>query len=67
MTALGQPISFQTATASRVGDLAATLNNAITLGANSVELPGGYESLGTPASFASTTLRSGRPYRRLKP
>ena len=56
MTALGQPISFQTATASRVGDLAATLNNAITLGANSVELPGGYESLGTPASFASTTL-----------
>ncbi len=56
MTALGQPISFQTATASRVGDLAATLNNAITLGASSVELPGGYESLGTPSSFASTTL-----------
>jgi hypothetical protein len=55
MTALGQPIAFQTATASRVGDLSATLTDAITLGANSVELPGGYESLGTPASFASTT------------
>ena len=55
MHALGQPISFQTATAARVGNLAATLNDAIALGANSVELPGGYETLGTPSSFASTT------------
>jgi len=55
MNTLGQPISFQTATAARVGDLSATLDYAITLGASSVELPGGYESLGTPSSFASTT------------
>jgi hypothetical protein len=55
MQALGHPISFQTATAARVGNLSGTLNYAITLGASSVELPGGYETLGTPSSFASTT------------
>jgi hypothetical protein len=55
MQALGQPLAFQTATASRVGSLANTLDYALSLGADSVELPGGYESLGTPASFASTT------------
>jgi hypothetical protein len=55
MTSLGQPIAFQTATASRVGSLTTTLGYAITMGASSVELPGGYESLGTPSTFASTT------------
>jgi hypothetical protein len=55
MQALGHPISFQTATAGRVGNLSGALNYAITLGASSVELPGGYETLGTPSSFASTT------------
>ena len=55
MNALGQPLAFQTATVARVGNLDDTLAYAISLGANSVELPGGYESLGTPATFASTT------------
>ncbi len=55
MQALGQPLAFQTATAARVGSLDTTLAYAISLGANSVELPGGYESLGTADSFASTT------------
>ena len=55
MESLGQPLAFQTATAARVGSLANTLGYAVSLGADSVELPGGYESLGTPASFASTT------------
>jgi hypothetical protein len=55
MEALGQPLAFQTATASRVGSLDNTLTYALGLGADSVELPGGYESLGTPATFASTT------------
>ncbi len=54
MLTLGQPIAFQTATAEQVGDLEATLQYAVLLGANSVELPGGYQSLATPASFAVT-------------
>jgi hypothetical protein len=55
MTTLGQPIAFQTATVSRIGSLTATLQYAVTLGASSVELPGGYEALGTPSTFASIT------------
>lgn len=55
MSMLGKPIAFQTATVSRVGSLPGTLAYAISLGANSVELPGGYESLGTPAIFAATS------------
>lgn len=55
MESLGQPLAFQTATAARVGSLANTLGYAVSLGADSVQLPGGYELLGTPASFASTT------------
>lgn len=54
MLTLGQPMAFQTATAQRIGDLDATLQYAVLLGANSVELPGGYQSLATPASFAAT-------------
>lgn len=42
---LGPPISFQTATPERVGDLRRTVEWAIALGANAVELPAGYGSL----------------------
>lgn len=44
----GSPIYFQTATPAKIGDWAATLQKAIELGANSVELPsggGGYFNL----------------------
>ena len=53
MSQLGAPISFQTATAERVGILSETIGYAITLGASSVELPGGYQSIETPASYSS--------------
>lgn len=56
MSALGAPLSFQTATAQRVGVLSDTLAYAITLGAGSVELPGGYQSFGTPASYSRATV-----------
>jgi len=55
MSLLGAPIAFQTATAGRVGDLTAVLAYAVSLGASSVELPGGYASIGTPSTFASAT------------
>ena len=55
MTLLGAPIAFQTATAGRIGDLTAVLAYAVSLGASSVELPGGYQSIETPATFASAT------------
>jgi hypothetical protein len=54
MSMLGKPIAFQTATVSRVGSLPGALAYAISLGANSVELPGGYESLVTPAILAAS-------------
>jgi hypothetical protein len=54
MQSLGQPIAFQTAAEQRIGNLQSTLEYAVTLGANSVELPGGYEGLGAPAQFATT-------------
>jgi hypothetical protein len=54
MLSLGQPIAFQTATEQRVGNLQQALQYAVTLGANSVELPGGYQALATPATFAAT-------------
>jgi hypothetical protein len=44
MQGLGAPISFQTATLSRIGDLAQTLSWAVTTGADAVELPQRYES-----------------------
>ena len=43
--ALGPPIAFQTAVMAKVGDLAGTIDTAIGLGAASVELPAGFESL----------------------
>jgi hypothetical protein len=42
---LGPPIAFQTAVLKKVGSLAATLDEAIALGAGSVELPSGFQSL----------------------
>jgi hypothetical protein len=47
--AQGPPITFQTATLARVGNLAATIEAAIALGAGSVELPAGYQSLSVSA------------------
>jgi hypothetical protein len=41
---LGAPISFQTATAARIGSLTQTLQWAAGVGANAVELPQGYET-----------------------
>jgi hypothetical protein len=46
--ALGPPIAFQTAVLAKVGSLGATIQAAISLGASSVELPAGYQSI--PAS-----------------
>jgi len=54
MQSLGQPIAFQTAAESRVGNLQSTLEYAVTLGANSVELPGDYEAIAAPATFSPT-------------
>ena len=54
MLSLGAPMAFQTAAAARVGDLQSTLNYALSLGADSVELPSGYESIAAPATFATT-------------
>jgi hypothetical protein len=56
MTQLGAPIAFQTAAAARLGVLSQVVAYAVSLGADSVELPGGYQSMGTPTSFASDTL-----------
>jgi hypothetical protein len=45
----GPPIAFQTAVMAKVGNLGATLETAISLGACSVELPGGFQTLGMSA------------------
>lgn len=50
MQSLGPPIAFQTAVRAKLGDLGATIQAAISLGAGSVELPTGFESM-TPASM----------------
>jgi hypothetical protein len=42
---LGPPIAFQTAVLRKVGSLGATIDAAIRLGAGSVELPAGFETL----------------------
>ena len=42
---LGAPIAFQTAVLNKVGNLGATIDAAIALGAGSVELPAGFGSL----------------------
>jgi hypothetical protein len=43
MQELGPPLSFQTAAPSRVGDLATTVEAAVSFGANAVEVPVSYE------------------------
>jgi hypothetical protein len=55
MVQFGAPLSFQTATLSRIGDLTQTLNWAVIVGANAVELPQGYTALpaATLASVAA--------------
>jgi hypothetical protein len=58
MQALGAPISFQTAVLNRVGNLMEAIAYAISLGANSVELPGGYQSSG-PSAFANLARQLG--------
>jgi hypothetical protein len=42
MTALGPPLILQTARASAIGDIPTVLAGAVTIGANSIELPNGY-------------------------
>jgi hypothetical protein len=49
MQELGAPISFQTATGARVGDLAQTIAWAASVGADAVELPQGYGGLSASA------------------
>jgi hypothetical protein len=56
MLSLGPPIAFQTAVKAKVGNLGATIQTAIALGAGSVELPAGFEFM-SPASL--TTYSSG--------
>jgi hypothetical protein len=53
MFRLGPPLSFQTATAARVGDLAATVQYAMGLRAASVELPAGYSTALSSSSLAA--------------
>lgn len=54
MSALGAPITFQTATLDpdRIGDLAETLAWAVRVGADAVELPGGYPRVAGPSLLA---------------
>jgi hypothetical protein len=56
MRQLGNPTSFQTATATKVGDLFTVLEWAVAQGANSVELPQGYTS-DPPARYADISTR----------
>lgn len=60
MSALGPPIGFQTAAASRVGDLEKAIEWAVGQGACAVELPSGYEQVldKQQLSTLDTALRS---------
>ena len=57
MVSLGDPISFQTAQSSRVGDLAAVLDWCIQQGAHAVELQGGFDTMITKEQAALFDLR----------
>jgi len=48
MQSVGPPLSFQTATLDKVGDLGQTLDYAVSAGAGSVELPAGFDSVPVP-------------------
>jgi len=56
MTKLGPPIILQTAARKRIGDPAQTLAAAVKIGANSVELPAGYDSW--PSELLSSTAQA---------
>jgi hypothetical protein len=63
MRALGPPIAFQTAVLAKVGNLGATLEAAISLGAQSVELPAGFQSVPVPILEGyDTRLRANAPF-----
>jgi hypothetical protein len=55
MAQVGGPIAFQTSTLGRTGTLSTVLDGAIGLTAGSVELPGGYQTVLTPAQVAAIT------------
>jgi hypothetical protein len=46
---LGPPISFQTATAAKLGGLQSVIGIAVGMGASAVELPKGYDGLAAGA------------------
>jgi hypothetical protein len=56
MKSFGPPICIQTAVSKRVGDLQSALDFAVSIGANSVELPAGYQADG-PQAFAAVASR----------
>jgi hypothetical protein len=49
MRTRGPNIAFQTATMARIGSFGGTLVKAVSLFAASIELPSGYEAVGTAA------------------
>jgi hypothetical protein len=53
----GAPITYQTATLARVGNMTTTLQNAINYGAIAVELPSGYATVLTPADALTWTQK----------
>ena len=57
MQAKGPPLTFQTATLDKVGDLGQTLDYAVALGAGSVELPGGFDTANPPEVLAPYSNR----------
>jgi hypothetical protein len=57
LRAHAEPLSFQTATLARVGDLSATLEWAIAQGAHAVELPYGYQERLTSTQLTDFDLR----------
>jgi hypothetical protein len=60
MRNLGPPITFQTATGARLGDLAQTVAYAADLGAASVELPAAYRNIPPASLSAQLTAPAGR-------
>jgi len=57
MKALGGPISFQTATAAKIGDLQQALALGAEYGATSVELPSSYTKDSSPQALAAPNAR----------
>jgi hypothetical protein len=61
LQALGAPLSFQTATEARIGDLDQTLAWAVSVGADAVELPQGYQDLSAVTLQGFTSKLSQNP------